>query len=243
MTNKILSIIVLIFLSNVAIGQNTFNGTVTYEAKLKKINIDEELKGKNISDEIKQHLLNEINNTKSINYILKFTKTESKFIKEDVLEVKQSSKVLEILAGRGEFYSNPNSKIILEEKETLGSDFLISYPLIEWKLTNESKKIGDYLCYKAISAIKVENSTGIQSKGIIAWYTTKIPVHFGPNRFCGLPGLILELQSGKLVYKALKIELNSKKEIKIKKPTKGKKITTKELNILARKLREDRRKM
>ena len=75
-----------------------------------------------------------------------------------------------------------------------------------WTLINETKKIDDYICYKA---------TGLYGKRKLeAWYTNTVPIPEGPYVFKGLPGLIISLNdvgrtySFKLVY--LK---NEKREI------------------------------
>ncbi|APG66081.1 hypothetical protein LPB136_12185 [Tenacibaculum todarodis] len=57
-------------------------------------------------------------------------------------------------------------------------------PKIKWKITKETKKIGNYLCIKAITKFRGRNYT--------AWYTPKIAIKYGPWKLQGLPGLILE---------------------------------------------------
>ena len=84
-----------------------------------------------------------------------------------------------------------------------------------WKLLGEKKKIGKFNCQNA--SIKFRGRT------FIAWFTTDIPIGFGPYKFKGLPGLILEVyDSEKLWYmKAIKMNLkNSKKKCPIKFDTK-----------------------
>ncbi|WP_310557214.1 GLPGLI family protein [Flavobacterium sp.] len=56
--------------------------------------------------------------------------------------------------------------------------------VINWKLFNETKKIGIFECKKAIAFFRGREYT--------AWYTNEIPVPFGPWKLQGLPGLILE---------------------------------------------------
>ncbi len=93
--------------------------------------------------------------------------------------------------------------IIVKEK---GVDF-------NWKLTTEKKKIGDYNCIKAIS----ENYNGRYYE---AWFTTDIPISFGPYKFKGLPGLILEIYDrNKLIHiTATKIETVPNNDFTIKAP-------------------------
>ncbi|MBE8713038.1 GLPGLI family protein [Sphingobacterium hungaricum] len=72
-----------------------------------------------------------------------------------------------------------------------GNDFLIEdvYPTQDWKLSEETKNIGDYTCQKAEATFKGRKYT--------AWFTTEIPFPFGPWKLHGLPGLILEAYDDK----------------------------------------------
>ena len=65
---------------------------------------------------------------------------------------------------------------------------------------------------------------------------------FGPIGYAGLPGVILELEARNYKYYATKINLNPKKEIKITKPTKGKKVTQEEFYDIAIGTMKDLRK-
>ena len=54
-----------------------------------------------------------------------------------------------------------------------------------WKLNNDTKKIGNFNCQKATIKFRGRNYT--------AWFTNEIPVRYGPWKFQGLSGLILEV--------------------------------------------------
>lgn len=54
----------------------------------------------------------------------------------------------------------------------------------EWEISDESKEIIGYQCFKAISDYRGRKWT--------AWFAPEIPVQDGPWKLCGLPGLILE---------------------------------------------------
>ncbi len=99
---------------------------------------------------------------------------------------------------------------------------------------NETKKIGNYLCYKATTIFVIENSKGTFNHPVTAWYSTQIPIGFGPIGYGGLPGLIVELTVQNIKYSMTKLMLNPKKEIVIKKPKKGKLVTEEEFNLVAK---------
>lgn len=54
----------------------------------------------------------------------------------------------------------------------------------EWQISEESKEILGYQCFKA--------STDYRGRRWTAWFAPEIPVQEGPWKLCGLPGLILE---------------------------------------------------
>lgn len=60
---------------------------------------------------------------------------------------------------------------------------------------------------------------------VTAWYTPQIPVNQGPGDYWGLPGLILEVNSGRTTVLCTKIEINPTDKVQIKAPSKGKVVT------------------
>jgi GLPGLI family protein len=132
-------------------------------------------------------------------------------------------------------------------------NFLTVY---KWILSSETKKIGNYLCYKATAIIpvtqkekadyeeeKVEQEKSKtqffkieepKDKILTAWYTPEIPVNQGPDNYWGLPGLILETNDGVTTIICSKITLNPKQKTGITIP-KGKDISQKEFDILVEK--------
>lgn len=82
-------------------------------------------------------------------------------------------------------------------KEELGNEV--------WILEDVRKKIDDFECSLA--------TTKLYGREIKAWYTTEIPLNFGPSRFHNLPGLIIQLEMGKRVITATKIDYSSPEDI------------------------------
>lgn len=74
-------------------------------------------------------------------------------------------------------------------KEKINSDVLIvseNIPKIKWALNQEiTKEIDQFLCYKATANFRGRNYT--------AWYSLDFPLQYGPWKFNGLPGLIMEV--------------------------------------------------
>ena len=139
----------------------------------------------------------------------------------------------------GKLYKNLQDKVIVNETEMMGKFFLVTDPIenIGWKMTGESKKIGQYTCYKATYEKEVtervfsfgsqnQNQNNMETKKVevSAWFTPEIPISNGPGLYQGLPGLILEVHDGKLTIICSKIVLNPEDKIEITEPTKGKEV-------------------
>ncbi len=78
---------------------------------------------------------------------------------------------------------------------------------------------------------------------VTAWYTPQIPVSNGPGQYWGLPGLILEINSGKTTILCTEVTLNPKEKKEINPLTKGDEVTRKEYNAIVKKKMEEMREM
>lgn len=180
-----------------------------------------------------------------IEYKLYINKNKSYYKKEESLRVDGSSiNMTSVLGGSGIYYYNlTTTKNLLEKSGRLG-DFLIEFEKINWVLTNETKKIGNYTCLKATAIVLRKRMDRYTERKIIAWYTPEIALNFGPKNYNGLPGLILSLQEGKLYLVAKIVVLNPKEDIVIPVPNKDfERITFKEHEkLLSKKFDEFRKK-
>jgi len=136
-------------------------------------------------------------------------------------------------------------------KNTMWSSFLYEKhiyvkevtPKINWKIGKETKKIGKFNCKKA--------TANFRGRNYIAWFAKEIPLPFGPWKFNGLPGLILEVyDTNKELYWSFKtIEYPTKNNEKLKyifKPIKEKLYSYSEFKLLQKKIIEkasDKNKM
>lgn len=213
-------------------SQHPFSGVVEYTIEatepFKAININND---KNLDEAKKKELIEIL--TKPAYFILEFTSSESLY-KSKVNNMNSDSEkrpklnFMQTFGGGalGVYYSNSNKKKTLAQKNAFGELLLISYEIQNWELTKETKKIGSFLCYKAIKKSKNQNSKTIEE----VWYTSEIPVQFGPALYNGLPGLVLEVQVGKIRIIATKVSLNTdqSKIIIIEEPNQGIKMTEEE---------------
>lgn len=231
MNYKTLKIIIILLLSLNVYSQNN-SGIVKYEVTLNFTLEDIVAEEKKQKKELKT-MRKIISESKKPEVVLRFEATQaissvSKRMK--VNEEKNGTDFVYSRAGRDKrFVTNliANSSN-MQECKVLEKCYLIQQPKLDWKLPQETKLIGGYLCYKAINI-----SSNNKKKKPIAWYTPNISASFGPKQYFGLPGLILELEVYKKIYYAKKITLNFKEVIKIEKPIKGIKVTEKEYQEMA----------
>lgn len=91
-------------------------------------------------------------------------------------------------AAFGEVYNNyPENKItVMTYMDVAGTYIhLEDIPDFNWKIGSSCKTIMGYKCYNALCYFR--------GRCFEAWFTTEVPFKYGPWKFGGLPGLILEL--------------------------------------------------
>lgn len=126
-------------------------------------------------------------------------------------------------------YEAPSDGIFRRVKYVKEAEYIMNIEQkADWELTNETKTINGYLCYKATSIYHNSSWNDNPKFNIIAWYTPRIPVPFGPNGYHGLPGLILEVQTYTTTLFVKKIDLNLGANPKIDKLDKGVVLTREE---------------
>jgi GLPGLI family protein len=109
----------------------------------------------------------------------------------------------------------------------------------EWKILNDMKEVAGHICMNAV----YEDTIKMQK--ITAWFALDMPVSGGPERLCGLPGLILEVDvnNGAMTIVADKIEMKKLgTEMDMPKKIKGKKINEAQYTELLRKYIAEKRK-
>lgn len=251
---KGITVFFVFFLFTFSYGQD-FNGTAYYSSMS---NVTTTIGDPNATTQEQKDLNEQIRKAMQKEFRLDFNKRESLFTEIDKLSTPDGKKGIEVIGigsnAVGGLYKNIAENRIIESKDGFGKLFLIDDELKQynWVLEDETRQVGEYLCNKASILIEKKVLTdGINEKGeiiqkeqiittsIVAWYTRQLPISHGPSEYWGLPGLIIELNTGMLTYICTSIEINNNGLQKIKKPKKGKKITRKEFDVLyMKKLKE-----
>ncbi|AMC10928.1 hypothetical protein Lupro_06565 [Lutibacter profundi] len=234
---KYVIVLVLIYITSSNVYSQSIFGEVHYSKEL--VNKSKSKTNENINSYLSNKDYELKNIFKELNYTLRFKGLESVFFVENLnFEVEENRyyRLALLLGGGGSWYIDLKQNVRLREVEAFGQEFIIKNTIenLNWKMHNETKKIGNYLCYKATTIFVVENSKGIFNHPVDAWYTSQIPIGFGPIGYGGLPGLIVELSVQNIKYSMTKLMLNPKNKIKIKKPNKGKLVTEEEFNAIGK---------
>ena len=126
------------------------------------------------------------------------------------------------------------------EKETktdiqqlLGKAYLLqdSLHVPQWRVLNQIKDVNGYVCMKAVT------EDTIKKQKIVAWFSQDIVLGAGPEKYFGLPGLIMELDvnDGDMIIEAKKIEFRNVDKDLVMPKLKGKKITDKDYQSILKK--------
>lgn len=217
-------IIILCLLWNTISYSQKIAGIVTYEIA----DIDVQFKEGNAQNDYVKTI---IEAAKSQTFNLVFNGSLSSFTSVEVMNKENEDENLLLLAKiayttSDSYYLDLNKKELITKTE---DNILLKSSVIasEWKILKDTKKIDQYVCYKAEYVKKIMARNGKEKEIIItAWFAPSLPFSFGPKEFHGLPGLILELHQNYTTYLAKKIDL-SDKELKIDFPN-GKTITQEE---------------
>lgn len=169
--------------------------------------------------------------------LLHFNATESKY--EDSEE--EAEPGMEGWSNRKEtFFMKCNfaNNTIYNGITTLGKTYLIHDSLVRpsWKILNDMKEVAGHICMNA------SLTDTVRKQNIIVWFALDMPNNAGPDRFFGLPGMVLEvdINDGALIMTADKIDLKPiTTELAVPAKIKGKKVNTSEYNeVIIKQIKE-----
>ena len=261
---KYLSLTLILF-SITTFSQKKFEGKATY---MSKRTLDMSRFGQ-MSEQQKKQMKARFKNFLEKTYTLSFNQSESSFKENVKLDAPGTSGPSWSRSnGQGSIYKNLKDKEMIEDIEQFSKRFRVmeEMELPQWEMSAETKQIGQYLCYKA-TMVRVDNSIdwgsifsrrarnnqkkdsskttkdteAVKLQKITAWYTPQIPVSAGPERYWGLPGLILEINAGRTTMLCTEIVINPEDVVEIKKPSKGKEVSRDEYNVMMKQKSEELR--
>ena len=153
-----LSVFLLIF-SLQSFAQN-ISGQAFYESKT-TVDLDAFASGREMSEDMKKMAAQMVKSALEKTFILTFNKEESIYKEQEKLETGITNPGFRMMMGSftpGAQYKNLKTGQIVEENEFFGKQFLVTDTIqtLDWKTTNESKQIGQYIAFKATAIKKVD---------------------------------------------------------------------------------------
>ncbi|WP_438962202.1 GLPGLI family protein [Nonlabens sp.] len=266
---KKIVLFIAVVLSGATMTAQDMYGEATYMSKVKMDNswMDN---NRDITPERRKRIEENMKKMTEKTYVLKFNRTESTYKEEVALEAPGQRRGWGSMMGTmmaGEKYKDITGGTYTEQRDMMGKTFLIqdSIPQLAWKITGESRKIGNYMAMKATATMpsgefdwanwrrkgrgKDEAAAAEQKRKdsiaqasgdltamfekpdevqVVAWFTPEIPVQHGPGIYGGLPGLILEVNSGNTTLLCSQITINPEERDEIKPAKKGDVVTQEE---------------
>jgi GLPGLI family protein len=245
-----------------SLSAQSFQGKAIYKTS-RKMNFNfASGNGRQMSDADKEKMQKRLSKQFQKTFVLSFDKTSSVYKEDATLKSPNviptgggNVMVREVGGGGGNdvLFKNIKKDKYLNQTEIMGKRFLIKDKLqtYDWKLTNETKNIGKYTCYKATYTREEERTNMTVTNGEVeektekvdvvttAWYTPQIPVSNGPRNYHGLPGLIMEVKEGNETIMCTEIVMNPKDKVDIVEPTKGKVVSQEKYRkIMDKKMKE-----
>lgn len=122
------------------------------------------------------------------------------------------------MVNQNETYFDRDEDMVIMVREFMGKKYLTKNDSkrLPWKLGSDTKEIQGYLCKNAFF-------TDENEREISAWYTEELRIPIGPDRYHGLPGLILEVNINKdeMIISVDKLDFRALKKNELKEPKGG----------------------
>ena len=148
------------------INSQNFQGMAVYESKTSTSDMTSNFRGnREITPEIQKQIEERMKAMFEKTFVLTFDKNASNYVEEEKIEAAGQQGggmrfMSSMMGGGGTHYKNVKEKIFSVDKEFAGKEFLVqdSLPKLDWKLSGETKQIGNYMCFKATAVRPVSQS-------------------------------------------------------------------------------------
>ncbi len=151
---------ILLVLFSITTNAQNISGKAFYESKT-TVDLDAFDTGRELSEEMKKMVMNQMKSVLEKTYVLTFNKDESIYKEEEKLDAGQVNPAFKMMLGSftpGVQYKNIKTGEMVEENEFFGKQFLVIDTIkpLNWQITKESKNIGEYIVFKATAMKKVD---------------------------------------------------------------------------------------
>jgi GLPGLI family protein len=152
------------------------------------------------------------------------------------IEHTEGVRIRMVASGENVIFTDVAGGKVTEKRDFMNRIFIVerNLPARKWKMTGNSREILGYTCMEAVST----DSSGVTSK---VWFAPGFGAKGGPSLLSDLPGMVLEadINDGRLTFTAKSVSPLSGEEMKLEKPSDGKKVTEAEYEaIVAAKMKE-----
>ena len=164
--NKIITTLVVVIVSFTSFAQD-FQGMAVYESKTSTAEFKSRMEGnKDITPEMQKMFEERMKSMFEKTFILNFDKNTSIYKEEEKLDAPGTQvgggmrMMSSFMGGGGTQFKNIKEKTFTIDKEMMGKEFLIqdTLPKLDWKMSQETKEIGGYMCFKATAKQKASQS-------------------------------------------------------------------------------------
>ncbi|KGO94171.1 GLPGLI family protein [Flavobacterium subsaxonicum] len=164
---KKITYILLAVFSALTVNAQDFQGMAVYESKTTLPDMSKmgAPGGRDITPEMRKQIEERMKKALEKTFTLRFDKTASVYEEEEKLDAPGQDgggmrMMASFMGGGGKHFKNVKEKRYVIEKEVFGKEFLIddTLPKLTWKMESETKKIGNYTCYKATAVIPASKS-------------------------------------------------------------------------------------
>lgn len=182
---------------------------VTYKlAAYEKLQLNKDEKYQQLTTDFKQIFEKLPGTVDQVVFELVCNQHEAVYTQQKIMvkeEDEMSYNLMSIMGG-GEriFYTNTTDSVRYYVNPGYNKTTGIAMPFdkYHWQITPEAKEINGMMCYKALGSFEqYHHKLGeLTTYEVEAWFCPAIPFPFGPKCYGGLPGLIVQLDTGSKIY-------------------------------------------
>lgn len=157
---------IFMFAFGISFAQKDFQGMAVYESKTSTADFQNRMKGnKDITPEMQKMIEERMKKMFEKTFILNFDAQASTYKEEEKLDTPGQQgggmrMMSSMMGGGGTYYKNVKEKKYTVDKDFMGKEFLVKDTLTnyKWQMTEETREIGGYTCYKATAVVPVSKT-------------------------------------------------------------------------------------